>query len=597
MSGPGPRTLPGRDHERARELAAARQGGFLMPAEIAWLDGHLATCDDCRMIAAAYGAQRSLFDVARGAYPETPRDLWARTAAAIEAGGPRRRRAPRWLPTLAYAPLVGALVVAVAVGAGLLNGLPAKDTGTKGEEPEATPFALTAGDVQVVSRGDDGALQLGRQTVDEVCPLAAETCSLNPTPKRLTTELQTNATAWDAIISPDEEQVVVVERGDGAQGVYVLNVTDPGAAPVASDAPSGGPATATPPPASETPRETPAESPDTVSTAPSSPADESPTITASEQPTDATASGEPSAAPTAAPSDTASDEPPSEAPSAETTPKPTPETTPEPTPSVEVTPLPGGAIEIASNVAIVGDTAAYSPDGTRFAFTARPVDGGVGPDVFVWTVGDPRALAVTSDHASLFAGWLGTEAMVSRVTGDHPRTVILDLRSGDETPAHDGAMWRPAVGPDAASGVWWDGTVDNTTNGLGWTPAKGRLVLERWPDGDADPQVLATTGLTDWQAQWDGTGRLLAVWTSTAGPGKPGVLSLYAVDPRTGRADLANPKLDKEPAYAGFSIRNDRLTWSAPADGGDRTVQVLAWKGDTFGRLELLTGDGTTVVR
>ena len=132
-------------------------------------------------------------------------------------------------------PLVGALVVAVAVGSGLLNGLPVKDSTSKGEEPEATPFALAAGEVQVVSRADDGSLQLRRQPVAEVCPVAAESCGLNPNPARTTTELQTTASAWDAIISPDEGQVVVVERGDGAQGVYVLNVTDPEVAPLPSD--------------------------------------------------------------------------------------------------------------------------------------------------------------------------------------------------------------------------------------------------------------------------------------------------------------------------------------------------------------------------
>ena len=215
----------------------------------------------------------------------------------------------------------------------------------------------------------------------------------------------------------------------------------------------------------------------------------------------------------------------------------------------------------------------------------------------MWTVGEPKALAVTTDHSSLFAGWLGADALVSRVTDDGARTSVLSLKTGDETAAHDGAMWRPAVDPDATMGVWWDGTVAATGNGLGWAPKSGRLVLEPWPAGDVEPQVLATTGLSDWQAQWDRTGKLLAVWTSSAAPGKPGELSLYVVDPKTGHADLANPKLDKAPAYAGFSMRNGRLTWSAPADGGDQTVQVLAWKGDTFGRFEILSDGSTTVVR
>ena len=67
--------------------------------------------------------------------------------------------------------------------------------------------------------------------------------------------------------------------------------------------------------------------------------------------------------------------------------------------------------------------------------------------------------------------------------------------------------------------------------------------------------------------------------------------------PPPAAADLDHPKLDKAAAFEGFSLRDGRLTWSAPADGGDTTVQVLAWKGDQIGRFELLTEDGTTVVR
>jgi len=187
--------------------------------------------------------------------------------------------------------------------------------------------------------------------------------------------------------------------------------------------------------------------------------------------------------------------------------------------------------------------------------------------------------------------------LVSRVTGHEPRTFVRSLASGAESSAHDGPMWRPTVATDATAGVWWQGSVRPARDGLGWVPDSGRLVLERWPKGHDDAQVLAGTGLTDWQAEWDPTGRLLALWTSTSRPGKPGVLSLYAIDPKTGLADTASPKLDKVPAYAGFSLRKGRLSWSAPAEGGDRTIQVLAWKGDTFGRLEILTEDGATIVR
>ena len=49
-------------------------------------------------------------------------------------------------------------------------------------------------------------------------------------------------------------------------------------------------------------------------------------------------------------------------------------------------------------------SAAYSPDGAWFAFTARPSDGSAGPDIYVWRVGDqlaergPRATTPASSH-------------------------------------------------------------------------------------------------------------------------------------------------------------------------------------------------------
>jgi hypothetical protein len=487
------------------------------------------------------------------------------------------------------------------VGLGLLNGMPAKESTSKGEEPDATPFALVAGEVQVIGRNEDGQLEIRRQPVDEVCPLAAERCGVDTQEERTDTQLQTTAASWDAIISPSQDQVVVVERGEGAQGVYVLRVPATTAVE-SSPEPVDTPAPATQPPATEPPSEA-----ATASTTPEptlEPASESPAGSP-----DKTASADPAASPAGSPA--ASDEAASptgpvasDAPSASVVPSPSdtaatepPEATAEPTPSVEVTPLPDGMVEIASNVLVVGTTAAYSPDGTHFAFTARPAQGDAGPDVYVWKVGDERALAVTDDHRSMFAGWLGKRLLVSRVRGDEARTVELTLSSGKADSAYDGPMWRPTVGPAGTSGVWWDGTISGGADGTAWLPDRGELVLGAWPADGTTKQVLGGRGLVDWAVRWDEAGTLLAVWTTTAGPDEPGTLSLYAVDPATGRADLDHPKLDGTPAFEGVSLRDGRLTWSAPADGGDTTVQVLAWKGDEIGRFELPTEDGTTVVR
>jgi hypothetical protein len=583
------------DHARARELAALRVDERLDPRDDAWLDAHLLGCDACSRVAADYDSQRSLFAPARAALPDPPRDLWARTSAAIDNASPARRRTG--LSRL-YAPLAGAMVVAVAVGLGLLNGMPAKESTSKGDLPDATPFPLIAGEVQTISRNEDGELEMGRQPVDEVCPLSAQTCGVDARPERTDTELLTAAADWDAIISPGQDQVVVVERGEGAQGVFVLPVgsttavessPEPVETPVATDEPSSEvptevPSTGPEPSDEPTPSEAPVESPDETATtdpgestaaespdpteAPASPADPATTDEPLPSPTDATASEPPSSEPTVAP-----------------------------TPSIEVTPRPDGAVEIASNVIVIGTTAAYSPNGTHFAFTARPADSDTGPDVYVWKVGDERALAITDDHRSVFAGWLGRRLLVSRVDGDEARTVELSLTDSGAEAAYDGPMWRPTVGPDGASGVWWDGSIRAAANGTGWLPDRGELVLGTWPADDSNKQVLAGTDLTDWAVRWDEAGTLIGVWTTTGGPDDAGTLSLYEVDPATGRADLDHPQLDKAPAYEGFSLRDGRLTWSAPADGGDTTVQVLAWKGDQIGRFELLTEDGTTVVR
>ncbi len=578
MQGPG-----AREHDRARELAAARPDGFLDAAEVAWLDAHLAGCGTCRAVAAEYENLSALFAPARLAMPDAPRDLWARTSAAIEAEGRRGRpRQRRRFGALTYAPLAGALVVAVAVGAGLLNGLPARESTSKGEEPDATPFLLEAGEVTVVTRGADGTLEIRRQVVQEVCPLDVASCGLNPTPEVTTTEpfASTESDTWSAIISPDSGNVVVMNRGD-TPGVYVL--------PLSQSTPGPTEDPATEPPATEPPTATPTETPSP------SPADTpvtSPEATLATTP-DPGESTQPSAEPS-----------PSDIPTPSTSRRrqrpvgrPTPEPTSTPSPSIEVTPRPDGAIEIASDVFLVGSSASYSPDGSHFAFTARPADDSAGPDVYVWRVGEKRAHAITNDHTSQFSDWLDDELLVSRVVDGTPQTVAVSADGRSERSVHPGPMWRPTVGPGERAGVWWDGTVEIAAGRHSWTPASGTLVVEPWPAGENDKQVLAETGIMDWQVQWDPEGTLLAVWTTTSDPGQAGTLSLYRVDPKTGTVDLDAPKLKAAPAFEGFSLRSGRLTWSAPAEAGDATVQVLAWDGDTFGRLEIPTEGGTTVVR
>src|ERR1035437_4170518 len=69
-------------HERARMLAAESVDVELEPQDTDWLDGHLSVCADCRAVSDEYReihAELRSLDM-----PEPPRDLWARTAAALD---------------------------------------------------------------------------------------------------------------------------------------------------------------------------------------------------------------------------------------------------------------------------------------------------------------------------------------------------------------------------------------------------------------------------------------------------------------------------------------------------------------------------------
>ncbi len=82
-------------HDRARGLAAERLDGPLQPTHAAWLEDHLRGCLTCRSIATSYEADRMALRAMRDRTPEPPRDLWARTSAAIEHESALGRGRPR----------------------------------------------------------------------------------------------------------------------------------------------------------------------------------------------------------------------------------------------------------------------------------------------------------------------------------------------------------------------------------------------------------------------------------------------------------------------------------------------------------------------
>ena len=566
-------------HARAQARASERLDGPIDPAEGRWLDEHLADCPDCASAAGEYAAQRLQLRALRDQSLLPPRDLWARTAASIErearnrtgAGVDRSRRA--FLAPLAI--LTGALVVAVAIGTLVSSRQPIGPTTTapaatgpivafSQPPPGPTPIVVGSREVAYLDIGPDGRVRLVTTNISEVCPKAAGSCATTkPSETRSLGPVSSPATVFGSNDAP----LVIVGDSNGGSSVYVvaLPTNEPGP---------------TPPPVF--PTETPVIQP------------------SNPPPSDANATPTPTLPPASQPGDTP----------------------PPPIPTPSPTPAPSGTIEIASGVEVVDTTAAYAPDGTAFAFTARPADGSHGPDIYLWKVGDTEARPVTTDHRSVFGSWAGETIIGSSVTTgpngvtSDPSAFTLEPDSGEIVALpQTGLAWRPAVDPTGGSAVYWAGTLEPTDDGLGWRTDEGRLVLGRWSvdrDTSASPSdvpsptpltgdqrteraetTLAEGPITDWDARWDATGTRLAIWIADRSRPSVGRLSLYVVDPFDGRIDLVSPPLLSEPALAGFSMADGRLAWAAPVGNSGKAshVKVLAWTDDGFGQVETAPGD------
>ena len=197
--------------------------------------------------------------------PEPPRDLWARTAAAIEAEaaghgsdetGPVRQRLPIGV-------ISGLAVVALVVGVSVLSGtiLLYDDTGNgvKGEDGvelppgssvaarpagvEPTPFAVDAGAVGWIDQGPNAGVHTA--VVDRVCPVkgAAGCPTLETESER---SMAFKAATKTIVGSPTRRQAVAIAKST-ADGDEVVVVALPG--PAETPAPSQQPPAETPEPA------------------------------------------------------------------------------------------------------------------------------------------------------------------------------------------------------------------------------------------------------------------------------------------------------------------------------------------------------------
>lgn len=576
-----PRSEGSGDHDRATALAAQRLDGPLDDDRRRWLDRHVAGCERCSRIGREYAEQRAL--LRRLSSPPPPRDLWARTAAAIEGEARRDRSVTRPIlrrarpPAVPLGVLSGALVVAVVVTASLLstpttirppdpsNGIAAAGSPTPAPSlptPGATPIAVAA-NLSWVERSADGTFTFNFGRVDSVCPAEAKPdCA--PIQQETSQSLALSDAPRVVVQKPNESQFVIMDSSTRELGGAVRVVVVP-----------------TPQP-SPSPSAEPSATPDT-------------TIAA-------TPSTDPSQAASTAPSVS----PPSTQPSVSTEPSPSPSDTVLASPTLvpaSPSPSPAGTLAILSDVVVVGETAAYSPDGSWFAFTARPDDGSQGPDIYVWRPEMATAEPVTTDHSSVFSGWAGELIVGSAVDTSRPdpevSSFLLDPSVGNVEPDVS-ELWRPAVSPNGRWALGWDGTVAN--DGVTILAQEGQLVLERWDrpgEGEGrEPQVVVDGPVGDWDARWDETGERLALWVADPSDPSIGKLSLYEVNPSSGRILLDEPLLAGESALPGFAIGNGRLAWATPPgeNGESSRVEVLAWTTDGAGQGVTEAGTGDKIV-
>ncbi|HET7474216.1 MAG TPA: hypothetical protein VFJ71_13915, partial [Candidatus Limnocylindrales bacterium] len=446
-----------------------------------------------------------------------------------------------------------------------------------------TPIPIPKKNVEYVARDAAGNLKVNVKTVDEVCPKGAtEPCDTSAPVEERSVTIDQDAEAIYG--SQDQARLIVVSpaSSDNPGTVAVVALSDEPVAPSAT--PSEPAASDSPIPPSETPGPTPTPSTPPSSAPPSPPATASPSPTVSETPTG----------------------------------------------SIDVTPPGSGAtITIARGVELVGQTAAYSRSGSWFAFTARPIDGSAGPDVYVWHVGTAEAHKVTHDGRSMFGSWsddqiVGSSA-VDATSGAAkgaasivPQAFVLDPASAARVALPQvGSVWRPAVAPgDHRWAVYWTGTL-RPIDGPGYAPEAGRLVLGDWsgtePGASGAPAATPLTGdqtkerheitigfgrVDDWTAAWDPSGTRLAVWIADHQNPAIGRLSLYAVRQFDGSIDLKAPLLESRIALAGFAISDGELIWAQPSRDGSAakaTLQLLAWTDDGIGTVQTYEGSALVI--
>jgi hypothetical protein len=492
-------------HERARMLAAESIDGPLAPADADWLQSHLDTCPDCAGVAAEYEAIHLEF---RGLpTPPPPRDLWARTAAALDAvdGSAARGSAGRGRaagagrrPLFTTAAAVGVVVVVAVAsvlvqtpivnpGSGPANAsniaLATNSSGTASEEAKP-PLAVVNGTTYWLANDDTGVYQIKGAATQ--CVATDGSCTVTEASGQTLGSIASDSNV-SAVIAPNASQAAVWSADKIA--ILPLSTTPQ---TVALDQLTPRPTIAATPTAAVTPTlvvtPTPAATPTHAAT---------PTPAAT-----------PAAASASAPEQVST-------PTATATPAATPRSTPTAAPTPKASPTAAAVrstqpTAILSGYQIVGRDPEFSADGMRVAFSARPVDDSAGPDVFIWHYGDEQAEPVSTLHADLFAGWVGGRVLISEISGDVASAtasagvgpeaggsaayVSTSYIFDPETRVRlriDRPMLLPAVDPTGRYLVYWTGSIEfDPTSGFR-QPGQGDLYFDSWSNLTFTAQPLA----------------------------------------------------------------------------------------------------------
>lgn len=597
-------------HERALMLAAESVDAPLQPTDAAWLAGHLASCPDC---AAADLEYRAIHGELHGlAMPEPPRDLWARTSAALDAvESSATRRSPGRTkathagsrPLLFTAAAIGVVVVLAAAAlmqkspVGTIGSLStpsslvAVGTAVASDRPSAAPqgpLAVVGGTRYWIS-SNAGIYEIKGGTSQ--CLAKDGSCSVAGGTGQTLGSIASDS-AVSAAIAPDAtraavwttDKIAIVPLSALPKTVSLDNLTP-------------RPATAAPPTKAPIPTPTPTPTP--------APAEMS------------------------APADTpaVSLEPVHTAVPARATTQPT---------------------AILSGYEVIGRDPEFSADGTLLAFTARLVDHSTGPDVFIWRVGQERAEPVTFRHTDLLAGWYGRQILVSEITAataasgsdaDGFASYIYDPGTRKARQI-DVPMLLPAVDPTGRYLIYWSGTVEFDPQSDLWQPGTGDLYFDRWSDLTLTPASLApgaapttrpslapsptpaasatetpppsetfapssepvqptapeatSAGPTDaprlqdpgqslmpqslpvaagpnqvhaWIVRWDASGSHAAVWVADRDSATVGRMSLYSIDRETGLVNTNEPLLSAARVLDSISFDDGHLVYTSAEDG------------------------------